>query len=298
MSEPHQTTPRTNGLVKKLAVISGKLERVPKRGRNEFHKYDYVMEADLADAVRKELSEAGIMMIPAVLPDSVSWRPLTDAEGKPKGLVYYADFSFTFTDGADSVVVLAPGCGHDNPGDKGPYKAFTGAEKYALMKLFLIPTGDDPEDDSGTDNEKKSAPVGGSSGDHRPSAPAASRPAGGEHTVPFGKSKGKKVSELDDAGLAWYTKVCEESVAKNDEKWHAKNVQALEACKAEWAKRQPWRFVWNELVKFGAKHSLGEAGLIDTIKEATGKATAKELVGEDLEVVKNFIEEMERNVGG
>lgn len=30
-------------------------------------------------------------------------------------------------------------------GDKGLYKAYTGAIKYLLMKTFLIPTGDDPE---------------------------------------------------------------------------------------------------------------------------------------------------------
>ncbi len=30
-------------------------------------------------------------------------------------------------------------------GDKGTYKAITGATKYALMKTFLLETGDDPE---------------------------------------------------------------------------------------------------------------------------------------------------------
>lgn len=30
-------------------------------------------------------------------------------------------------------------------GDKAIYKAITGAQKYVLMKTFLIPTGDDPE---------------------------------------------------------------------------------------------------------------------------------------------------------
>ena len=30
-------------------------------------------------------------------------------------------------------------------GDKGMYKAFTGGLKYFLMKMFMLPTGDDPE---------------------------------------------------------------------------------------------------------------------------------------------------------
>ena len=40
------------------------------------------------------------------------------------------------------------GTGADS-GDKAPYKATTGAIKYALLTAFLIPTGDDPENDSG-----------------------------------------------------------------------------------------------------------------------------------------------------
>ena len=37
-----------------------------------------------------------------------------------------------------------------DPDDKGVYKAIAGAQKYALMKTFLVETGDDPErDDAG-----------------------------------------------------------------------------------------------------------------------------------------------------
>ena len=32
-------------------------------------------------------------------------------------------------------------------GDKAPYKAMTGALKYALLQSFLLSTGDDPEDE-------------------------------------------------------------------------------------------------------------------------------------------------------
>jgi hypothetical protein len=40
--------------------------------------------------------------------------------------------------------------------DKGGYKAMTGAEKYFLLKTFLIPTGDDPERDD--QRQRKAAP--------------------------------------------------------------------------------------------------------------------------------------------
>ena len=46
------------------------------------------------------------------------------------------------------------GVGQDS-GDKGIWKAVTGAIKYIMTSTFLIPTGDDPEKDEG--KEKKPA---------------------------------------------------------------------------------------------------------------------------------------------
>ena len=40
-------------------------------------------------------------------------------------------------------------------GDKGVYKAITGAVKYIFMKNFLIPTGDDPEKDNNKSEPEK-----------------------------------------------------------------------------------------------------------------------------------------------
>ena len=47
----------------------------------------------------------------------------------------------------------------DDPADKGLYSAYTGAVKYFLMKAFLIPTGDDPEADEGTDKRAAEKPA-------------------------------------------------------------------------------------------------------------------------------------------
>jgi ERF superfamily len=59
------------------------------------------------------------------------------------------DMKFTIEDGesGETRTISMGGQGID-PGDKGIYKAETGANKYALLKLFQIPTGDDPELDS------------------------------------------------------------------------------------------------------------------------------------------------------
>ncbi len=66
------------------------------------------------------------------------------------------DFVYRFTDIEDGSHVEGTmiGCGSDRQ-DKGAYKAITGALKYALTSTFIIPTGDDPESEDGTRQEKK-----------------------------------------------------------------------------------------------------------------------------------------------
>lgn len=136
-------------LVKKLAEVMAKIKHVAKRGRNEFHNYDYATEADIADAVREGLSEAGIMIIPNVTHHE--WREVTVKSGKQA--VALLTVEYTITDGSSEIVFKMVGEGQDS-GDKCTYKAITGATKYALLKLFLIPTGDDPE----RDHDDKSDP--------------------------------------------------------------------------------------------------------------------------------------------
>lgn len=43
-------------------------------------------------------------------------------------------------------------------GDKGIYKAITGANKYFIYKLLNLPTGDDPESGNQTDHKTEPAP--------------------------------------------------------------------------------------------------------------------------------------------
>lgn len=123
-------------LTSKLAEVMMAVERVPKRGRNDFHKYDYATEADIVATVRKELASRQVMLIPHV--DSVT----------RDGTITTAMMTFTFRDGESEEYIQSmwAGVGEDK-GDKGLYKALTGGLKYFLLKTFLMPTGDDPEAD-------------------------------------------------------------------------------------------------------------------------------------------------------
>jgi hypothetical protein len=130
--------PQKRSLVKKLAEIMGEVQRVPKSGRNEFHKYDYATEADILDAVRDGMAKRSVILLPSVV--KTEFKEM----GKQQLCTLTVDFTVEDGDTGETRVLTFIGQGADNL-DKATYKAMTGAEKYVLLKLFMIPTGDDPE---------------------------------------------------------------------------------------------------------------------------------------------------------
>ncbi len=133
-------------LVRKLSEVMAAVSHVPKSGRNNFHNYDYATEADITASVRQELAKRMVMLIPSV--ESCEFlEVVTNANKKER--ICTMRMTFTAHDGesGETIPFNAVGQGQD-ASDKAAYKAATGATKYALLKLFLIPTGDDPEEDS------------------------------------------------------------------------------------------------------------------------------------------------------
>lgn len=138
------SVPANKGIWKKLAAVMGKVDRIPKNGRNTFHNYDYATEADITEAVRGIMAAEGIAFMPSV----VSWeRGERDAKGNALTRVQM-EFTLADTESGETIVSTFWGEGQDNM-DKGFYKAYTGAVKYFLLKTLLIPTGDDPEEAGG-----------------------------------------------------------------------------------------------------------------------------------------------------
>jgi hypothetical protein len=136
-------------LIKKLSEIMKEVKYIEKRGENKFHKYKYATEADVNEKVREFLADRFILMIPSMKNHTV--REHTNRQGNTEYIVT-VDMTFTFSDGetGEEMTLTMSGSGQD-AGDKGIMKAISAAQKYALMKLFMIPTGDDPEADSGVD---------------------------------------------------------------------------------------------------------------------------------------------------
>lgn len=157
--------PKPKGLVSKLAEVMAEVGWIKKTGYNEFHRYNYAQEADLVDAIRGELAKRNVIIFPNVSScqrvahevETLKWDENARAKVPTIRKTQLTEIivEWTFVDGetGQERTIKVPGVGEDNV-DKGFYKAFTGSEKYMLMKTFLIPTGDDPEKDSKEDLEE------------------------------------------------------------------------------------------------------------------------------------------------
>lgn len=167
MTEPAQTP----SLISKLAQVMGEVERIPKHGHNAFHNYDYATEADITAAIRQKLAAQRVMVIPSV--QSVH----------REGTLTTIYMLFTFHDGDSPQTIEVPWAGvGDDKSDKGIWKAMTGAVKYLLLKSFLIPTGDDPEQDS-----EQPPAAGKRATNGKPVPPAPARPAAAVPPVAAGR---------------------------------------------------------------------------------------------------------------
>ena len=131
-------------LRQKLAEVRRRIGYIQKRGHNERFNYSYVTAADIAGSVGDILAELGIIVIPRL--EDISYESAVGrGEGTRMARVVMA-YTFADVDSGEEVIAKVAGQGLD-PGDKAPYKAMTGALKYALLQSFLLATGDDPEDE-------------------------------------------------------------------------------------------------------------------------------------------------------
>lgn len=138
-------TPSLVNLSKKMLKIMAEVGYVQKEGFNDFQKYRYAKESDIAAKVRESLIKHNVFAFSSV--SKIGALEYTTKKGDTQFLVsVIVSVTFVDADSGESYTAQFPGDGADT-GDKGIYKAITGAEKYALMKTFLIETGDDPEKD-------------------------------------------------------------------------------------------------------------------------------------------------------
>lgn len=142
------------GLIVKLCEVMAATGWVEKSGTNQKQGYAYATESDVLSMLRKELSQRHVFVFPSV--ENVSRTPLYTTQSGSQMHATDVMVKWTFLDGetGETHECHMPGCGADT-GDKGLYKAITGSSKYMFLKAFMLPTGDDPEEEALTKDDKK-----------------------------------------------------------------------------------------------------------------------------------------------
>lgn len=125
-------------LYKKILAVQQKIDAVPKRGFNSFHKYHYATEADIL-TIKETLNAQGLIVLPTTAHQETGFKP----DGKSWASVTL-NFQVVDVESGESLQSQFIGYAEDNF-DKAIYKATTGANKYFYLKFFGIATEDDPE---------------------------------------------------------------------------------------------------------------------------------------------------------
>lgn len=136
----------------KLHLVMTEVDYIQKDGKNSFQKYSYASEY----AIKEKFHEA-------FTKHKIIFQFSTSNVRIENGLTFL-DCAYAFHDveSGESLTgtFVGSGAGRD---EKGNYAAVTGAIKYILTSNFIVPTGDDPEDDKNevpkTKKETVSKPV-------------------------------------------------------------------------------------------------------------------------------------------
>lgn len=148
-------------IFQKVANIMKSVEAITKDRQNVSQKYKFRGIDDVYNSLHDMLADEEVFTVPEVLEERHEER-----QAKSGSLLIYSiikvQYRFMTVD-ASFIPVTVIGEGMDT-GDKASNKAMAAAHKYALLQLFLIPTGEakDSEEDSHDVKPKgnKEAPKG------------------------------------------------------------------------------------------------------------------------------------------
>lgn len=141
-------------ILKKMLAIMTDVDRIEKDGTNDFHKYKYASEKIIKERLHTALVKHGVVFYIVKAEQSVDTVAIKDKTERLTSTI----LTYRFCDVESGEYIEGQGIGQgQDPGDKGSYKAITGALKYILTTSFLIPTGDDPEADAETDRASAKA---------------------------------------------------------------------------------------------------------------------------------------------
>lgn len=236
MPEP---TEKPQSLVSKLAEVMAHADRIPKLGKNAAQGYEYARASDVLAEVRKELADRSIFVSHEVT--VLDWRTLETKNGK----VQIATVHMTLTahdgeTGQSLAFAKTIGEGMDY-GDKQSGKALTGAMKYGILNGFMIPTGDDPENDAvPTPRQKSSSGRPSNEGTSARAGETPVAPSSGPTIFPnFGRMKGQPLAGAPVTELEYYLVAARKTLTDPSKaKFHAKESALIGAIEAELARQR------------------------------------------------------------
>jgi len=152
-----ETNENVKMIVEALQIVQGKCTRAQKDGRNEHQNYAYVSEEGLVELVRDAFIEAGLILTPSVGPQAFHVEHRLGKSENQHIVVWEQQFHLAHISGAIWPFPLSVICEGADSGDKAVWKGLTNAHKHILLKLLMLPTGDEPEADERTDQDFSSS---------------------------------------------------------------------------------------------------------------------------------------------
>lgn len=139
-------------LAQKILDIQANVPTVKKKGFNKEHNYKFLQIEDAVLAVNKML--AGRLLI--LTQNLRSWE--TNPHTGGKGYIAKVVLAWTLEDVStgEKREYVVPGEGYDTT-DKGTPKAITASRKQAIITIFNLPVGDNPEQSNAFDRSEAKA---------------------------------------------------------------------------------------------------------------------------------------------
>lgn len=143
MEEPHASINEARLAARK------EMGHIGKSGHNKFDNYDYSTLGDYLSAIEPPCQKHGLL----ITAEQTEVENFSTSSAKmPNGWRVTICTKLLHVATGETVEHIQLGEAYDK-GDKGYFKAFTGARKYALQGLFNLYSEDDPEVDSVPDHE-------------------------------------------------------------------------------------------------------------------------------------------------
>lgn len=176
------------GLVHAAIVgVMGERPNIAKSRRNTQQGYAFRGIDDFFERLQPLMAAHGLHILPhRVVEDASYERESTSRDGEKRTAIHVRqriEFRIYHAQDGSFVSVETTGEAMDYGGDKASNKAMSSAMKYALMQVFLVPTGEDND----TENDTPAAGTAGKAAaprPGRPQRPPASEPKRPPETAP------------------------------------------------------------------------------------------------------------------